>query len=272
MIWAAAIAAIAAIGGAIMNNQSNKKRQEEANKANIANQQAMWEKTNEYNDPTNQMMRLQKAGLNPNLIYGSGAPYNTAQNQNMPDMKSYETQNPFENLPRMVTDYANVRQQQARISNETLVATTNAANTAQDTLNKKIQGEGSEFDLSQRRRLADNAFNLQELNVAQAQQQLQKQQIENANLPEVYKSQLLEASTRRALMGSQMSTEQIKREQMKLQMELQRQGLDNAPWWSRFIFRALDGNNPYKSLNEGWDKNLNYENQKNYIKSRLNIN
>lgn len=253
MIWAAAIAGIVAIAGAVMNNQSNKKRQEEANKANLANQQAMWEQTNEYNDPTNQMMRLQKAGLNPNLVYGSGAPYNTAQNQNVPDVKSYETQNPFENVPSIVSDYANVRQQEKRISNETLVATTNAANTAADTLNKKIAGEGMEFDLSQRRRLADNAFNLQELNVAQAQQQLVKQQIENANLPEIYKSQLLEASTRRMLMGEQMSTEQIKREQIRLEIDLKKQGLENAPWWARFIMRQYDKSGVDYYINPKYD-------------------
>lgn len=237
---AALVAAVAAVAGAVINNNANKKRQREANEANVANQQAMWEQTNEYNDPTNQMMRLQKAGLNPNLIYGSGAPYNTAQNQNVPDIKSYESKNPFENLPSAVSDYNNVRQQEKRISNETLVATTNAANTAADTLNKKIAGEGMEFDLSQRRRLADNAFNLQELNVAQAQQQLIKQQIENSNLPQIYKSQLEEAATRRVLMGSQMSTEQMKREQIRLEIDLKKAGLENAPWWARFIMRQYD--------------------------------
>lgn len=252
-MWAALIAAAAAIGGALLTNRSNKKRQEEANRANLANQQAMWEQTNEYNDPTNQMMRLQKAGLNPNLVYGSGAPYNTAQNQNVPDMKSYEQQNPFENLPSAINDYNNVRQQERRISNETLVATTNAANTAQDTANKKIQGEATAFDLSQRRRLADNAFNLQELNVAQAQQQLQKQQIENANLPEVYKEQLLEAATRRMLMGSQMSTEQIKREQMRLEIDLKKAGLENAPWWARFIMRKYDSSGIDYYINPKYD-------------------
>lgn len=252
-MWGAIIAGVVAIAGAIINNQQNKKQQREANKANVANQQAMWEQTNEYNDPTNQMMRLQKAGLNPNLVYGSGAPYNTASNQNVPDIKTYETQNPFENLPQSVSDYNNVKQQQARISNETLVATTNAANTAQDTLNKKTQGEASEFDLSQRRRLADNAFNLQELNVAQAQQALQKQQIENSNLPEIYKSQLLEASTRRMLMGSQMSTEQVKREQMRLEIDLKRQGLENAPWWARFIMRQYDKSGVDYYINPKYD-------------------
>lgn len=33
----------------------------------------MWERSNTYNSPTMQMQRLKQAGLNPNLVYGSGA-------------------------------------------------------------------------------------------------------------------------------------------------------------------------------------------------------
>lgn len=32
-----------------------------------------WERSNEYNNPLNQMNRLKAAGLNPNLVYGNGA-------------------------------------------------------------------------------------------------------------------------------------------------------------------------------------------------------
>lgn len=38
-----------------------------------------WNKQNEYNLPANQMQRLQAAGLNPNLVYGSGATSMSAQ-------------------------------------------------------------------------------------------------------------------------------------------------------------------------------------------------
>lgn len=34
---------------------------------------AMWNMTNAYNSPTQQMQRLKEAGLNPNLVYGSGS-------------------------------------------------------------------------------------------------------------------------------------------------------------------------------------------------------
>lgn len=55
------------------------KGQKETNKTNIRLAQEgrehdinMWNRQNEYNTPEMQMQRLKEAGLNPNLIYGSG--------------------------------------------------------------------------------------------------------------------------------------------------------------------------------------------------------
>ncbi|AXH75422.1 MAG: DNA pilot protein [Microviridae sp.] len=39
---------------------------------------SMWKMGNAYNDPSSQMARLQKAGLNPNLVYGTGVAGNTS--------------------------------------------------------------------------------------------------------------------------------------------------------------------------------------------------
>ena len=38
----------------------------------------MWNMQNQYNSPTAQMSRLRQAGLNPNLVYGSGVTGNSA--------------------------------------------------------------------------------------------------------------------------------------------------------------------------------------------------
>ena len=48
---------------------SGKKQQENANKMAMA----AWNMANDYNHPVNQMKRLQEAGLNPLLVYGSGS-------------------------------------------------------------------------------------------------------------------------------------------------------------------------------------------------------
>lgn len=59
-------------------NQSRKKREKEARKFNVSQEQSTriwnrdnWSMQNQYNHPTEQMERLINAGLNPNLIYGS---------------------------------------------------------------------------------------------------------------------------------------------------------------------------------------------------------
>lgn len=60
-----ALAGMAAQGGA---NYKNRKMMREGQQF----EQQMWEQSNQYNSPQAQMERLKQAGLNPNLIYGSG--------------------------------------------------------------------------------------------------------------------------------------------------------------------------------------------------------
>ena len=71
----------AIIGGvsSLFGSGMSYKGQREANKTNIElarqgreHDVNMWNKQNEYNTPEMQMQRLKEAGLNPNLIYGSG--------------------------------------------------------------------------------------------------------------------------------------------------------------------------------------------------------
>jgi hypothetical protein len=53
----------------LLSNRGAKNRQRLADQQNVK----FWNMQNEYNTPANQMKRLQDAGLNPNLIYGSGS-------------------------------------------------------------------------------------------------------------------------------------------------------------------------------------------------------
>lgn len=76
---AAAIAGAAALGssitGAVSNSNLNKKTQKynkEMYERQYQDNLTMWNMSNSYNSPQEQMKRLQEAGLNPNLVYGSG--------------------------------------------------------------------------------------------------------------------------------------------------------------------------------------------------------
>ena len=61
------IGAVGDLGSSIFGNRGAKKRQQLADENNIK----FWKMQNAYNDPSQQMSRLKKAGLNPARIYGS---------------------------------------------------------------------------------------------------------------------------------------------------------------------------------------------------------
>ena len=73
------IPGISSIVGSLSGSAAAYKGQKDTNKTNIRLAQEgrehdvnMWNRQNEYNTPEMQMQRLKEAGLNPNLIYGSG--------------------------------------------------------------------------------------------------------------------------------------------------------------------------------------------------------
>lgn len=88
---AAAVGAGALLGGSIIGSSSSASAQSKANETNLqiaretnaanaalAQQQQnwnidLWNMQNDYNTPAAQMQRYKDAGLNPNLIYGSGS-------------------------------------------------------------------------------------------------------------------------------------------------------------------------------------------------------
>lgn len=63
---------VAPVGGVVsglIQNIGQKKQQERAFEHDVE----MWNQANYYNSPEQQMSRLEKAGLNPNLVYGNGS-------------------------------------------------------------------------------------------------------------------------------------------------------------------------------------------------------
>lgn len=78
-----------------------------------------WEMNNDYNSPIKQMARLREAGLNPNLIYGSGS----AQTGNAGEVRGVQTpsldrQTPdMSGISRLGGAYINAQQQRAELDN-----------------------------------------------------------------------------------------------------------------------------------------------------------
>lgn len=80
----------------------------------------MWNRQNEYNLPANQMQRLQSAGLNPNLVYGSGTVAgNTSSDYptyNTPETNQYQNIRPIDVNGALQT-ITNIELQQSQAAN-----------------------------------------------------------------------------------------------------------------------------------------------------------
>lgn len=83
----------------------------------------MWNMQNQYNSPTAQMSRLRQAGLNPNLVYGSGVTGNNAGStpQYQPAKIQRATMEPYRGwnlgLSDAVSTFMAMRQNKAQVEN-----------------------------------------------------------------------------------------------------------------------------------------------------------
>lgn len=84
MNWAAigegAIGAGIGMLGSAISQRQNYKYSKKLMELQYQQNLDLWNKQNEYNSPTAQMRRLQAAGLNPNLVYGSSVSGNSSNN------------------------------------------------------------------------------------------------------------------------------------------------------------------------------------------------
>lgn len=74
-----------------------------------------WHRTNQYNSPGQMMARYKEAGLNPNLIYGTGS--NDAGPIRSADTPSWNPQAPRMDLGSVGRDFFAIKMQQAQLAN-----------------------------------------------------------------------------------------------------------------------------------------------------------
>lgn len=191
-----ALGAIIAGGASLLGSALGFGSQKKTNKANMElakyqnewqtqeNEKAyqrnlkMWNLQNEYNSPTQQMARLRSAGLNPNLVYGSGVTGNSAGStpQYQPaDIKRAEL-SPYRGWNQGLSDAVskflafrfnraqieNMEAQNKLINQQTATEATKQANIVSSTAR-------SEFDLSQAKRLKDVSVSMAEAQMSKAQ-------------------------------------------------------------------------------------------------------
>ena len=116
-----AVGTALAVGGSIAQGIGQKKQNElqrqwaseEAEKAYARNIE-QWQRENAYNDPSAQMARLKAAGLNPNMVYGTGGAKTVSAPSPRKEAPKGQFVNPLGQLNPLALANASVAQQQAR--------------------------------------------------------------------------------------------------------------------------------------------------------------
>lgn len=147
-------------------------------KYGYAQDAAAIDKQNAYNTPAAQMARFSAAGLNPNLIYGSGA----SGGGNQPSAPKFDTPrvdlrfNPF-TIPDVISQYQDFQMRAAQTDN----VKAQTENTRAETTNKMLQasvidltGKHREFDLDTKTGLRPYDFMTKELATRQKGVELSK--------------------------------------------------------------------------------------------------
>lgn len=123
----ALLGAIPFFGSALQSWMNAKQQRENVDRTIAANKELaqyqyskdleMWNRGNAYNSPMAQMERLRAAGLNPNMVYGSGAPTG-ATAQTLPKFNAptvnYDYAPPID-IPSMIGQFQDFRLRSAQI-------------------------------------------------------------------------------------------------------------------------------------------------------------
>lgn len=98
-------------------NRKNREHQEYMYNKERADALADWNMNNSYNSPEAQMARLVKAGLNPNMVYGSGSAVNTSSTPSPTHAAPYRGEAPQLDIPNLVGGYYNIATQVQGLNN-----------------------------------------------------------------------------------------------------------------------------------------------------------
>lgn len=199
-----------------------------------------WRMQNEYNHPTQQMARLKEAGLNPNLMYGQSASgaTGTAGPVGKPDMVKPDFQNPIQNL----TAYADVKQRNAQtnlLNTQNSVAIQDAALRSAQAASQRLQNVKTDAEARVWNQLQDTSLQIQESTLDTLKLETVKRKIENSTLKETQQWIVEEAYQKVAVLKAQRKNLEMGTALRQLESELKRSGLENAPFWARWIYREL---------------------------------
>lgn len=250
-------------GNSLLQAQSNKKNREWSEhmyERQKADQLAAWGMQNEYNSPTAQMKRLQEAGLNPHLVYGSGAANQAAPIKvgDAPAYKNQPVQMDLSPAQSVLGQYYDTKMKTAQtnlIETQNTVAIQEAALKQAQTANTMMQTARGKFDLEMLNSLKANSLQMAEQNLRKlttetdvlVRRDFREAIMQSSNLSEAVKRMAkMDAETSNLGMDKKLKAQalvsgQLDQQLKQWEIELSKLNLTkNDPLWIRGIKELYD--------------------------------
>lgn len=196
-----------------------------------------WKMNNEYNHPSSQMARLRQAGLNPNLIYGSNAA-GAAGNATAPK--------PFEYTPPQVSnpiaEYQNVKLFNLQSDNLRAANTLKEQQTAQSAAATALTGmkeAQSKLDFQRANELYQTSIDAARANLENVQRRNTRQMLDNFRISETNANRILLIQEELTAKRAQIQYMEAGTALRLLEKQLKQEGIENAPFWARWLYRNV---------------------------------
>lgn len=192
----------------------------------------MWNRQNEYNTPEAQMMRLKTAGLNPNMVYGTGTAGGLTSGQmpkyNAPTVQ-YHYENPLGSVPDVLSRYQDFEMKNAQIDNIRAQRKAIEATTAnREITNQLLQPE---LPLAEQNALAKFRGRESKYILQDRQQQLTHQKVQMNQQSWPYQLESIKQGARRGDLENQM----LLKSMSKLELGMQFQKLQNEYYTTKLF-------------------------------------
>lgn len=235
IMWiGAAIAGTTALTSLIGNSIKKRREQKFANKENqrLAEQQRdwnkeQWEAQNAYNDPAQQMARLQGAGLNPRFIYGSSA---QSAAGNAADVKGYdraEAQTLDTGLQGFgeISDQFRQAVQTDNVQQQTDLAQQDKLLKAQQTLKTISEIDSNRFDLGLKNSLKQTSIDVAKYGAETAKQNMEQSRIGTNILSQTAQVKIEQAQQELALAKAKNQGQATQNDILEFDRKLKAEGL-----------------------------------------------
>ncbi len=238
LLAAAGIGAAGSLLGNLFGNAGRKKEQERSNKWNLE----QWHRQNAYNDPSQQMSRLKSAGLNPNLIYGTGGSSSVGNAGGVAPSKAapYNIDNPLKDINQFSqVQSTNAQTDNLKVQNTVLAqeAILKAAQTGKTLSEGQSAGTKAQVDKA----LLNTSINASKENLRTLEQNTIGKELDNSFKDGALKNQLLRIyyeaqNAQQTLQGTKLNNT-IK----QLEIDLKKLGIEKSdPWYFRILGRQKD--------------------------------